>query len=639
MSRSLYTYLVDAATSLPATQCVARTSVDGISADNCFRSVMWSPDGQCLATSSEDNTLRIYDYQTATVSTLHSRLSITHGETLTSYSWYPYMNTSDPATCCIATSMRDQPIHLRDTNTGLVRASYIGHSSHETLLTANSVAFVADGTRLLAGYSGHLASYDIQRPGMPVEMASMSLSRRSKDGMKGVVSCIAPSRDCTTMVCGTFSGHMSVRSQIDIGKAEMVWRFPDEYGGQRGVDHIAWSSNGCYLWASGRGARRYLVCWDLRDMRGPLHVVAKRPSTVGSSSQRMRFDFDQSGRHLVAGEYDGSVSVHDTWNMDNNATSGYFGAHKDMVPGVCAHPYYSLLATASGQRHFEQPNSDSDNEGSSNGAVSPDNSLKIWSVSASYAQGRVQPTEMTRLSQFMADCMSVGALRHFSVYIRSREEIVLRVYRSRKPATEELPISSITIYDHVDRIQATEESKTTIAGARTSTMELPLDLSDRALETDTLGVNFLIAGYPRYKCPYVWLRTDHQQLIATAENQSLEKDIPLRLESIDCWRQFDIRPWDVLVEVICTALSPQPENPFAIDYEYFEKITIEERVVSTGAILEFLRRVYLRHYFFSDVVLADIKKLQHQHFRDINTLREFQQNTVFRDAVSVHPQY
>ncbi|KAI7823944.1 hypothetical protein BX661DRAFT_172567 [Kickxella alabastrina] len=245
---------------------------------------------------------------------------------------------------------------------------------------------------------------------------------------------------------------------------------------------------------------------------------------------------------------------------------------------------------------------------------------------------------MTRLSQFMADCMSVGALRgfqYFSVHIRSREEILLRVFRAAAPTTDQTPISSSTIYDSIDRIQATEESKHIIAAAR-DTMDMPADLSDQALEADTQGINFLIAGYPRYKCPYVWLRTDHQELIAVAENQDLEKDVPLRLESIDCWRQFDIRPWDVLVEVICTALKPPPENPFAIEYAYFDQITVEERVVSTGAMLEFLRRVYLRHYFFSDIVLADIKRLQHLHFRDINTLREFQQSSVFREGASAH---
>ncbi|KAJ2025821.1 hypothetical protein GGI06_000423 [Coemansia sp. S85] len=285
-----------------------------------------------------------------------------------------------------------------------------------------------------------------------------------------------------------------------------------------------------------------------------------------AGNQRMAIDFDPSGSHLVAGTVDGELLFSDT---------------------------------RTGERLL--------------------------------VDDRVAPSEMTRLSQFMADCMSVGALRgfaHFSVHIRSREEIILRIH----PPSDTLPISSLTISEHVDKVQATEESRGLFQ--RTSGMEMAPDLSDYALELDT-GVNFLVAGYPRYKCPYVWLRTDHQRLVVPAEEgQDVEKDVPLRLESIDCWRLYDIRPWDVMVEVICTAVVPPPENPFAVDYAYFERITREERVVLTGALLEFLRRVYLRHYFFSDVVMADIRCLQKLHFRDINVLREYQQSIVFRDQSS-----
>ncbi|KAJ2860772.1 hypothetical protein FB639_005585, partial [Coemansia asiatica] len=367
------------------TQCVAQTSPHDIAPDNCFRSVHWSPDGQSLATSSEDNALRIYDYNQCAnePQKLEPRLAISHGETLTAYAWYPFMNSADPATCCIAENTRDQPIHLRDTNNGGVRARYTALSSHETILTAGSVAFSSDGANILAGYAGHLAQFDVHRPGLPVDLAPLSPSRRSKEGMKGIVSCIAPNTDGRTMACATFSGHMSVRLQKDIRNSEILWSFPEEYGGRRGIDHTKWSSDGGILWASTRGSERYLVAWDTRDMRGPLHAIARQSARPDrGSQQRMLFDFDQSGRYLVAGQSDGSVAVYDTWYLDCNKPA-YFSAHGDMVAGVCAHPYYSLLATASGQRHFDQPGSESEEDGDSR---APDNSLKIWSVSASYTQ-------------------------------------------------------------------------------------------------------------------------------------------------------------------------------------------------------------------------------------------------------------
>ncbi|KAJ2743643.1 hypothetical protein GGI20_003590 [Coemansia sp. BCRC 34301] len=308
----------------------------------------------------------------------------------------------------------------------------------------------------------------------------------------------------------------------------------------------------------------HLLAWDIRDLRSPVTAIERGNKT---GMQRLGVAADTARRHLVTGCADsGLLCFYDTVTCEQD--------------------------------------------------------------------DHVAPSEMSRLSQFMADCMSVGALRgflHFDVHIRSREEIILRIHHHHKQPTGILPISSLTIAtDHMDKVQqATDDSRALLLQTPTRRMDAPPDLSDIALERDPHAVNFLIAGYPRYKCPYVWLRNEHTRLVIPAtEHEEIERDVPLRLESIDCWRLYDIRPWDVMVEVICTAVDPPPENPFAIDYGYFDLVSVEERVVVTGAVLEFLRRVYLRHYFFSDVVLADIKRLQKLHFRDINVLREYQQTII-----------
>ncbi|ORX68513.1 hypothetical protein DL89DRAFT_293761 [Linderina pennispora] len=151
------------------------------------------------------------------------------------------------------------------------------------------------------------------------------------------------------------------------------------------------------------------------------------------------------------------------------------------------------------------------------------------------------------------------------MYIRSREEVIMRIYRRDGVSKQtKPPVSSLTICDYVTS------------------------------KDDKDGISFMLAGYPRYRCPYVWPKTDHESLLHTGRNQRLGRDLPLKMET----------------ELIVTAVNPPPENPFL------------ERVVVTGAMLEFQRRIYLRHYYFSNMVLDDIKKLQHRHFRDINTLRD-----------------
>jgi hypothetical protein len=45
-------------------------------------------------------------------------------ETVYDYQWYPLMDSSQPNTCCLATTSQYQPIHLYDAFDGHIRATY-----------------------------------------------------------------------------------------------------------------------------------------------------------------------------------------------------------------------------------------------------------------------------------------------------------------------------------------------------------------------------------------------------------------------------------------------------------------------------------------------------------------------------------
>ncbi|KAJ1914672.1 hypothetical protein IWQ60_008732 [Tieghemiomyces parasiticus] len=253
-------------------------------------------------------------------------------------------------------------------------------------------------------------------------------------------------------------------------------------------------------------------------------------------------------------------------------------------------------------------------------------------------------TEAARLSEFLQDLMVVGSLKGFKyleLSVRGREELLLRVrndypdlaaptpkvppnsllvLRSANPAATNLPLIPVHPVYYVVRSQARNRALTSI---RTQTIlqeppppfEPPKSCIDRDLERDDRYTSFLIAAYGRYRCPYVWLRSHHERLIRIKENQKLETDNPLKLESTSCWKQFDIRPWDIIVEVVCLTLRPQPENPFAIDHAYFDHLPLEEAVVRTGAMVKFLQRMSVRHYYFSETHLVeDLEKLQLKHY-------------------------
>ncbi|KAJ2504781.1 hypothetical protein GGI11_007234 [Coemansia sp. RSA 2049] len=354
--------------------------------DRAYRSARWSPDGTLVATVSEDNAMRVYDADFAVQQYANGAtpdgaqacgtqpmLTAAHAETVLDYAWHPHASRYAGG-AYVAESVRDHPIHLRSLDAAAsaasqVRASYRAADAADCLLTATALGFTPDAHGLFAGYAGHLAHFDVARPGLPTQLVRTSPARRSRDGMKGIVSCVArmdsqaPAQGL--VACASLHSHVALYSRTDLDSCVASWAVPREYAGS-GVTALRWARAGTVVWAASRRSP-FVVAWDVRDLRGPWMVV-RRP--VSSSNQRLEIDVDGTGRHLVAGHADGSVSVYDSDSADGESVAA-FAAHADAVPALAMHPFYPLLATASGQRHFES-------------SFSADCSLKIWSLAANY---------------------------------------------------------------------------------------------------------------------------------------------------------------------------------------------------------------------------------------------------------------
>lgn len=136
------------------------------------------------------------------------------------------------------------------------------------------------------------------------------------------------------------------------------------------------------------GARKDSViqCWDMR-WPGRILYTFDRPVTT---NQRIYFDLDKNGHWLVSGISSGAIRV---WNLQEIcanseetpiAANFEFPAHKSMANGISLNPLLPLIASASGQRVFRSPMSDSSDEDSGNyeraAAIHKkfDNSLKFW---------------------------------------------------------------------------------------------------------------------------------------------------------------------------------------------------------------------------------------------------------------------
>ncbi|CAJ0845085.1 6945_t:CDS:2, partial [Entrophospora sp. SA101] len=171
-------------------------------------------------------------------------------------------------------------------------------------------------------------------------------------------------------------------------------------------------------------------------------------------------------------------------------------------------------------------------------------------------------SESIRLSAFLLDCLAVGCLKgfkRFELYLRGREELLLRVYIVHKSTNGSSIVdgnekTSSTIYESsrikYNSLSLAKSHHDALFSPKTRRTPLDNDLSK-----DESNIVFLIAGYARYKY---------------------------------------IKLWDIIEEVITLSLNIAPENPFEINHSYYDTLPVEECAVSTGAMIDFLQKVYIK---------------------------------------------
>ena len=130
---------------------------------NFFKGGKWSPDGLCFLTSTNDNCIRLFNtpfqylheqwdsVAGSTKSDLQTCFRIQESGCIFDFTWYPLMNSQNPATCCFASTAKDQPVHLWDAFDGSLRASYIYLNSVQEVQAAHSICFSPGGGQLLCG--------------------------------------------------------------------------------------------------------------------------------------------------------------------------------------------------------------------------------------------------------------------------------------------------------------------------------------------------------------------------------------------------------------------------------------------------------------------------------------------------------
>lgn len=353
--------------------------------NNFTKGCKWAPDGTCLLVASEDKKLRLFNLPSPVATggfrdvagwnemeyQQYSPAAVTvqEGELIYDYVWYPAMTSSDPQTCCFAVTCRDHPVHLWDAWNGKMICNYASFDHLDEMVTARSISFNLDGTKLLCGFKKTIRVFNTARPGRQFQ------SIDSK-GQPGIISCFAFHPQLPNIfAAGSYQGTIGI---YNIDNKRMFCRLD---GCQGGVTQLLFSNDGTKLF-SGCRKDNEILCWDIRN---PGQVLLSLERVV-HTSQRVHFDIDpQNGEFLVSGSTNRNIL---TWDLKEllsqpNKSTGAgkfqktspaaplykptmsFNAHNDAVTGVSMHPHYPILATSSGQRHFPEPiseDSDSDED-------------------------------------------------------------------------------------------------------------------------------------------------------------------------------------------------------------------------------------------------------------------------------------
>ncbi|KAK6478097.1 telomerase Cajal body protein 1 [Huso huso] len=322
--------------------------------ENFLKGCKWAPDGLCLVTNSADNVLRVYNLPPE----LHSPdceglpemtpvLRMAEGDTVYDYCWYPLMSSMEPETCFIASSSRDNPIHIWDAFYGDLRATFRPYNHLDELSAAHSLCFSPDGAQLFCGFDRMVRVFQTCRPGRDCEKRPTMVQ---KQGQSGIISCIAFSPAQDLYACGSYSRTVGLYSRAE-GLPIAVLQ-----GHQGGLTHLRFSPDGTLLYSGGRKDPE-ILCWDLREPGRVLFSMRRAVST----NQRMYFDLEPSGQYLLSGDTEGVVSVWDTSLPPSEGKDPVlqpilqFQAQKDCVNGISLHPLMPLLACSSGQRQLPEP--------------------------------------------------------------------------------------------------------------------------------------------------------------------------------------------------------------------------------------------------------------------------------------------
>ncbi|OCB88842.1 WD40 repeat-like protein [Sanghuangporus baumii] len=291
--------------------------------ENFFRCAKWCPDGGCA---------------------LDVDLVFRQPSPIVDFAWYPGATASNPSSYCFLASVRECPVKLLDASNGRLRASYKLVDHRERQIAPHCLAFNCMATHLYCGYEDAIEVFDFQQPGEGTKLPTTP-SKKSRDGMKGIVSSIS--------FCSDYSGlyaASSLASAIALF-SEQTGADPVAYldGMAAPVTQVKFDPMRPHILYAAQRRSNEILCWDVRE---PLEVLRSFARKSAGTNQKLLFDIDPAGRWLATGDQDGYISMFDL-HTENSEPTIKFKAHDDSIGSLAFNPVDATLLSVSGSRHFD----------------------------------------------------------------------------------------------------------------------------------------------------------------------------------------------------------------------------------------------------------------------------------------------
>uniref|UniRef100_A0A671P7G1 Uncharacterized LOC107683551 n=1 Tax=Sinocyclocheilus anshuiensis TaxID=1608454 RepID=A0A671P7G1_9TELE len=231
--------------------------------------------------------------------------------------------------------------------------------------------------------------------------------------------------------------------------------------------------------------------------------------------------------------------------------------------------------------------------------------------------------QRARFQHFLSELAILGSLQgfhYFQPWLRGREELLLTVVNDDLVGSLFLCLSLFVFSLRLFYIK----------NVNVDSHLLPASPSEREIAVPEMNCTlFLLAGYAKYGQPYVWIRSNHERLVNVGGTDTLVKDTPMKLKSITDWVSTSqgTHVWDVVSELVGLCTMPPPDNPFSLDMRYLQTLSLPERFLVTGALLNFLEMIVVqgsREEPFYDLVVEELKPLRRLHFQSLSEVQRFQ---------------